>query len=467
VLRIGESMGVFHQYDIRGIFGKELTEKFAYDLGKIILKYTGAKKIVIGYDSRIGNLKLFSALAKSITEQGLDVTHIGLVTRPMLNWIAWKKKFDLGIIITASHNPKEYNGFKFLWKGKPLYYDNGLNDVEELMQKELKFKKSPRTGKIISIDYIDEYVKFLSHHLSGEYRRYIKDHTLKIVADGSNGASGEIIKRFLLLNDITYELLFTHPDGTFYGHNPNPLDPGATIVLSKKVFEFKADFGFILDPDGDRIRFVDDKGTVIDNNYVDCLVIEDVLKKNKRATIVHDIVSRKVLSETITKNAGRNIVSKVGTSNILQNMTGEKAVFGCEVSGHRYFKAMHNQDSGMMMLVQLLNTLCNPKNSSKNFSSLWKKYDKYVDLGELNYNIPEDKGKQKTLDAIAKYYYDNKKKLHIKHIYTIDGISVVTSTYWFNVRLSNTEPMIRFRIEGKEAGVLLKVKKQIEKLIVR
>lgn len=460
-------MSLFHQYDIRGIYGSEINEDFAYRLGKIILHYTKAKRIVIGYDSRIGNLKLFSAFAKAIIEQGIDVMHIGLVSRPMLNWVAWKKRFDLGIIITASHNPKEYNGFKFIWNDKPLCYDNGLDDVERLMDdKSLRFKKSKTVGKIHSVDYIDEYVKFLSAHLSSEYKKFIKDHTLKIIADGSNGATGEIIKRFLFVNDITYELLFTHPDGTFYGHNPNPLDPSAPVVLSDKIKRYKADFGFILDPDGDRIRFVDDKGVVLDNNYVDCLVAEHILKHDKRAKIVHDVISRKVLSDTVKRNGGISIISKVGTSNIIANMVHEKAVFGCEVSGHRYFRLMNNQDSGMMMLVYLLNTLSDKKFSGKRLSSLWKKYDRYKDLGELNYRFNDDKAKHEVLEKVLRYYKDNKKRFGVKKIYSIDGINLVAGNYWFTLRPSNTEPLLRLRIEGKDTKVLLKTKKGLEKFLI-
>ncbi|MGV8087019.1 MAG: hypothetical protein ACP5N1_05285 [Candidatus Woesearchaeota archaeon] len=463
-------MGLFHQYDIRGIYGEELNEDFAYKLGIAILKYTHAKKIVIGYDSRNSNLQLFSAISKAIIEQGLNVTHIGIITRPMLNWIAKTHNYDLGIIITASHNSREYNGFKFLWKGEPLYYDDGLNDVEILIKNAvLKNKKVKKIGKIVSIDYIDEYVKFLSKHLSKDFKKYIKNNTLRIIADSSNGAAGEIIKRFLLVNDITYELLYSHPDGNFPGHDPNPLNAKAPIVLSRKIPEFKADFGFIVDPDADRIRFVDDKGNVVDNNYIDCMIVEFLLKtnkkKNNKSAIVHDLISRKILSETIKKNGGVSVVSKVGTSNIINCMVREKAIFGCEMSGHRYFKIMNNQDSGLMTLVFLLNTICSKFNSSKKLSSLWKKYDTYVDLGEINYTLKDDTIAEKKINAILKYYSINKKKLNVLNIYTIDGVSIVTRNYWFNVRSSNTEPLLRLRIEGKDKNILLDVKKELEKII--
>jgi phosphomannomutase len=286
------------------------------------------------------------------------------------------------------------------------------------------------------------------------------------VADASNGSAGETIKRFFLANDITFELVFADPDGTFYGHNPNPLDPSAMIVLSKKIQEFKADFGFIVDPDADRIRFVDEKGSIVDNNYMDCLVIMDILKDHKRAVIVHDLIARKILSETIDKFHGRNIVSKVGSSNIAQTMFKEKAIFGCEVSGHRFFSNMNNLDSGMMMLVHVLNTLYSTECAGKRLSTLWKRFDKYPDMGELNYKLTEGKDKQAVMDAIQEYFSNNKKKLKVRDIFNLDGVSVIANNYWFNVRPSNTEPLLRLRIEGKDKDTLIKLKGELEKFIL-
>ena len=459
-------MGLFHQYDIRGLYGKELTEDFAYTLGKAFLQYTKAKKIIIGYDSRIGNLSLFSAFAKALTEQGVDVVHAGLITKPMLNWAAWKYKYDLGVYISASHNPKEYNGFKVVWKNELLSYDYGFKEVESILNKGVKFQISKKKGKIVSIDYIDAYVKFLSSHLSKEFRQYIKNHTVKVIADASNGSAGEIIKRFLLENDITYELLFTHPDGTFPGHNPNPLEASATVVLSRKMPEFRADIGFIVDPDADRIRFVDDKGDVVDNNYMDCLIVEDLLKKNKHAAIVHDLIARKILSETITKCDGKDVISKVGVQNLVQNMLKTKATFGSELSGHRIYKIMDNKDSGLMTLVFALNTLYSKERASKKLSTLWKKYDKYPELGELNYKLAEGKDKQVIMDNIQKYFTDNKKKLNVKDINNLDGVSIVTDKYWLTDRASNTEPLLRLRAEGKDKNILAKLKIDLEKFIL-
>ncbi|MGV8151069.1 MAG: phosphomannomutase, partial [Candidatus Woesearchaeota archaeon] len=260
-------MNIFKAYDIRGIYGTELTDEIAEKIGRAVIKFTKAKNIVVGYDSRTSNLKIFSAFARGVIDSGANITHIGIVTKPLLNWISISKKFDLGVIITASHNPKEYNGFNFMWGKRTLHYENGLNEVEKILNE--KFVPSKKKGKITSKDYIDEYVNFLSSKLIKK-----KLNKIKIVGDASNGAAGEILKRFMEKNNINCELLFTEPDGNFPCHNPNPLDDNALIILGRKVVENKADFGFIVDPDADRARFTDEKGNIVDNSYMQSLVIK-------------------------------------------------------------------------------------------------------------------------------------------------------------------------------------------------
>ncbi|HEY9704961.1 MAG TPA: hypothetical protein V6C58_21155, partial [Allocoleopsis sp.] len=176
-------MNIFHEYDIRGVYARELNDDFAYILGRAIVRYCTPKKIIIGYDSRNSSKNLFKQISKSITEEGIDIVDAGLISRPMLNFISWKEKYDLGIMITASHNPKEYNGFKFILNSKPLYYSNGLNDVEILIEKlsKEKFSKAKKLGKIIPIDYIDKYVNFMSKNLSSKFKKFNSKKPLRIV----------------------------------------------------------------------------------------------------------------------------------------------------------------------------------------------------------------------------------------------------------------------------------------------
>ena len=448
-------MSIFKAYDIRGIYGSELTESIAEKIGHAVIKLTKAKNIVVGYDSRLSNLKIFSAFAKGTMDAGANITHIGIVTKPMLNWVSIKHKFDLGVIITASHNPKEYNGFNFMLGKNTLHYGNGLNKVEMMLSDE--FIPAKKRGKIISKDYIDEYVYFLSSKLIKKNLR-----KLKIVGDASNGAAGEILKKFMEKNNIDCELIFTEPDGNFPCHDPNPLNDEAMTMLCRKVITNKADFGFIVDPDADRCRFVDENGNIVDNSYMHALVIKYLLKKHKEGYIVRELTARKIIPDTIKKYGGTDVMSKVGHPYIIDLMNKYKAVYGCEMSGHNFFKDMYNLDSAEMMIITVINMYTS---SGKKLSTLWKPLDKYVYLGELTYKLNNDSDKIIIIDNIKKHFENKKKKYSIKKILEIDGISIIAKNFWFNIRPSNTEQILRFRIEGKKGRELQKIRREVERII--
>jgi phosphomannomutase len=458
-------MSLFKAYDIRGIYGSDLNDEFAYEFAKAVAHFSKPKNIVIGYDSRNSSMKLFLSITKAIIESGCDIIHVGLVSRPMFNWVVTNYGYDIGILITASHNPKEYNGFKLIGKrGKPLYYDNYLIHIEELMKNHLKYKKKKK-GDIISKDYIDEYVKFLSSHLSKDLKKHMQKKTVRLVGDCSNGSSGEIVKRFLEINGFDYELLFSEPDGNFPCHNPNPLDNSASIVLCNTVLKNKADLGFILDPDADRIRFVDEKGQLLDNNFSACVVAKNLLLHDKKKIIVHDLVSRIVLGETIRRNKGKEVISRVGFAFMNENMRKHDAIFGAEVSGHYSFRALYYLDGGLMMLVQMLNALYAKNNRGKRLSTLVKPLNKYFSCGEINYPLKDHVEKERVLKMVLDYFKSNRKKFFVKKISVLDGISVIMKDSWLNLRASNTEPLLRLRAESKNRNALEKIRKQVEKLI--
>lgn len=450
-------MSIFKAYDIRGIYGSELTEDVAEKIGYALIRFTKAKNIVVGYDSRTSNLKVFSAFARGVINSGANITHIGIVTKPLLNWVSIKHGFDLGVIITASHNPKEYNGFNVMWGKRTLHYENGFNKIEGMMNE--KFTPSKKKGKIISKDYIDEYVKFLSSKLLKK-----KLGKLRIVGDASNGSAGEILKRLLEKNNIDGEIIFSEPDGNFPCHNPNPLDDNALAVLRRKVVENKADLGFIVDPDADRARFVDEKGNIVDNSYMQSLVIKYLLKKHKKSHVIRELTARKIVPDTIKKNGGKDIMSRVGHPYVIDLMTKYKAVYGCEMSGHNFFKEMYNLDSGELMMINVLNMYMSQK---KKISTLVKPLDKYVYLGELTYKLKYDSDKVILIDKVRDLFSKKKKKYSIKKIMEIDGVSVIAKDFWFNVRPSNTEPILRFRLEGKERKKVEKIKKEVEKILIK
>jgi len=233
-------------------------------------------------------------------------------------------------------------------------------------------------------------------------------------------------------------------------------------MLCRKVITNKADFGFIVDPDADRCRFVDENGNIVDNSYMHALVIKYLLKKHKEGYIVRELTARKIIPDTIKKYGGTDVMSKVGHPYIIDLMNKYKAVYGCEMSGHNFFKDMYNLDSAEMMIITVINMYTS---SGKKLSTLWKPLDKYVYLGELTYKLNNDSDKIIIIDNIKKHFENKKKKYSIKKILEIDGISIIAKNFWFNIRPSNTEQILRFRIEGKKGRELQKIRREVERII--
>ncbi|GIU69643.1 MAG: phosphomannomutase [Candidatus Woesearchaeota archaeon] len=412
-------MSIFRAYDIRGIYGKELTDDIAEKIGYAIIHFTRAKNVVVGYDSRLSSINIFSAFSRGVINSGANIINIGLVTKPMLNWVSIKEGYDLGVMITASHNPKEYNGFNFMRGRNTLHYLNGLNDVEKLMNK--KFTETKNKGKIINMDYTDEYVDFLSSKITAKNLSKIK-----VIGDASNGTAGQILKKLFKKNKIKGEILFSEPDGRFPNHDTNTMVDSAFSHLIKKVVSEKADFGFMVDPDSDRARFVDEKGNIIDNSYIQSLIIKYLInkekskeindkkkyniRKGKKIYIVRELTSRRIVSETIIENGGVDIISKIGHPYIIDMMNKYDAIYGCESSGHNFFNDIYNLDSGEMMFIKVLNMY---SDSDKKLSEMILPLEKYVSLGEIVYSVKNYKKTtidySKIIEKIEKYFSERKK----------------------------------------------------------
>ncbi|MEM4710520.1 MAG: phosphomannomutase/phosphoglucomutase [Candidatus Woesearchaeota archaeon] len=455
-------MSIFKAYDIRGIYGRELTDVIAEKIGFALIKYTKTKNIVVGYDSRNSSINLLNAFSKGAVKAGAKITNIGLVSKPMLNWVAIRFRYDLGVMITASHNPKEYNGFNFMKGRNVLHYNNGLKEIEKIVNRlnfdNLKNKdknlKKDLEKKVIKKNYLNQYIAFLSKKIN---RNNLKK--LKVVGDASNGGDGKILELLMKKNNINCKLIFTEPNGDFPNHDPNPLKDEAFGALRKKVLENKADFGFMVDPDADRVRFVDEKGNILDNSYVQALIIRYLLQKHKKSFIVREITSRIIVSETIKSFNGTEIISKVGHPNIIDNMNKHKAIYGCESSGHNFFRDFYNLDSGIFMIITFINMYLS---QNKKVSELINELKKYNFL-EKNYNIEKDY--KKILHLIKKHFLLNKKKYEIKEINNIDGLTIISKNFWFNIRSSNTEPLMRFKIESESLFILKKITYHIENII--
>jgi phosphomannomutase len=437
--------GIYKAYDIRGIYGKELTESVAESIGRAFIVFTGAKKVVVGRDMRPHSVPLFKALAKGMTEQGADVIDIGLCSTPMSYHANGKLGADGSIMITASHNTKEWNGFKLCRaQAVPISGANGIADIERLAT-EGKFPASSRKGSISTHDIAKEYASFL--------RSYAKlgGKKLKIVVDYANAMGSYEIAGIEDLFEIIP--LYKELDGNFPNHEANPLHTSTLDALRKKVVETGAAFGAGFDGDADRCGFIDDKGEIIPMDIFTALIAQDILSEaSGTATILYDLRSSWAVKECIKENGGRPIMSRVGHAFIKAQMRETNAVFAGELSGHYYFKENFVAESQGLALLKLANLLV--KRNAK-VSDLVKPLQRYFQSGEINSKVSNV---APILEAIKDKYADG-------HMFELDGISVEYSDWWFNVRASNTEPLIRLNVEAKDKATMESKRDALLKLI--
>ena len=438
--------GIFKAYDIRGVYPEQLNETLAEKIGRAFVVHTGARKVVVGRDMRPHSKPLFDALAKGLTEQGADVIDLGLCSTPMNYHANGFLGADGGIMITASHNPGEWNGFKLCRaQAVPISGATGIADIEALVQADT-WPAAAAPGKISSFDIAPEYAKFLRGHAK-------TDRKLKVVVDYANAMGSYEIRGIEDLFDIIP--LYKELDGTFPNHEANPLHTQTLDVLRKKVVESGADFGAGFDGDADRCGFVDDKGQIIPMDMFTALIAQDILsdKAAKPVTILYDLRSSKAVPECIEANGGRAVMSRVGHAFIKAQMRQEGAVFAGELSGHYYFRENYVAESQGLAMIKLANLLCK---SGKKVSELVEPLrNKYVQSGEINSKVADV---QKILQLLREKYADG-------HMFELDGISVEYSDWWFNVRASNTEPLLRLIVEAHTRELMEKKRDELLSLI--
>lgn len=423
--------GIFKAYDIRGIYPAELNEKMAENIGRAFVKFLGAKKVVVGRDMRPHSKPLFEALAKGLTESGADVIDIGMCSTPMSYHANGKLHADGSIMITASHNPAEYNGFKLCREQAiPISGATGIADIEKIAMSG-DFVTAAKKGTISTYDIAPEYTKFLRSHAK-------MDRKLKIVVDYANSMgsfeSAGIEDFFEIIP------LFKELDGTFPNHEANPLHLATLDTIRKKVVETGADFGAAFDGDADRCGFIDDKGEIIPMDLFTALIAQDILSDGP-ATILYDLRSSWAVKECIEQNGGKPIMSRVGHAFIKAQMREYDAVFAGELSGHYYFKENFTTESQGLALIKLANLVCK---KNKKVSELVAPLRKYFASGEINSKVADVKS---ILSNIKSKYADGR-------MFELDGISVEYSNWWFNVRSSNTEPLLRLIVEAKDKATM-------------
>ena len=433
--------GIFKAYDIRGIYGTELDEDLAERIGRAFVVFTGAKKVVVGRDMRPHSVPLFQALAKGMTEQGADVIDIGLCSTPMSYHANGKLGADGSIMITASHNTAEWNGFKLCRKQAiPISGATGIADVEALAMAN-EFQPAAKKGSVSQYDISKEYASFLRSHAKLGGRK------LKIVVDYANSMGSYEIAGIEDLFEIVP--MYKELDGTFPNHEANPLHTSTLDALRKKVVEVGAVFGAGFDGDADRCGFIDDKGEIIPMDLFTALIAQDILSTSSGTqTILYDLRSSWAVKECIQENGGRAIMSRVGHAFIKAQMRETGAVFAGELSGHYYFKENFVAESQGLALIKLANLIVA---KGAKVSDLVKPLKRYFQSGEINSKVADV---SKVLESIKDKYADG-------HMFELDGISVEYSDWWFNVRASNTEPLTRLNLEARTQALMEKKRDEV------
>lgn len=446
---------IFREYDIRGVVGEHFDENFAYTLGRAyasmhfsILK-NKSPTIAIGQDARLSCKKLVDALARGLKDSGFNVKLLGLVTSPMTYFATFHyKDIDGGIMVTGSHNPPEYNGFKIAIGKNTIYGADILNLLKII--KEEKFIQG--SGKIESFDIFPDYIE--------RYKKEFGDLSgLKVVLDCGNGAAGIVVKKLYEACGATPTILFEKPDGTFPNHHPDPTVEKNLVDLKREVLKQKAHIGIGFDGDADRIGVVDENGRMILGDELMILISRDIIAGKPGSKIVGDVKCSHRLYDDIKKHGGKPVMWKTGHSLIKQKIKEENAPFGGELSGHIFFNDRnYGYDDAPYAGLRVIEIL---KKTGKPFSQLLNDLPEAYFTPEIRIDTTEEK-KYSIVEAIKKKYEKTKNA----EVITLDGIRVQFEDSWFLARASNTQPVIVLRFEATTKARLTSLKEEIENIVI-
>ncbi len=433
---------IFKAYDVRGIYPAELDEESAYQVGRAFVKYSGAKRVAVGYDARLSGPVLFKALCEGIVSQGADIYDIGQVPTEGLYFAVGSYDFDAGIMITASHNPKEYNGFKMMTKkGDDIIWVRGV-DLLPTSEENIFQEKSSGTifKKDIWQDYIEHMIKF-----KGSIKPF------KIVVDASNGVIGNAILK--LKNVLPVEIIELNfaPDGNFPAHSPNPLEKDASNQIQEAIKQNGADFGFMFDGDADRIFLVDENGQLINGDITLLLLAKYFLQKNPGMGIAYNAICSRAVPKFVKQWGGVPIRTQVGFVNVREGLIKNNGIMGGEVSCHYCFKDYFYMDSGIIAFLTLLNIL---SEDERKVSQILKEISPYV-KAEMNFKTSD---KEEVLERIKENYADGAQDF-------LDGVTIEYQDWWFNVRPSNTEPLLRLTIEADNQELLDEKREELSRFL--
>jgi phosphomannomutase len=438
--------GIFKAYDIRGIYPDQIDEEVAGRIGRAFVTFLGEERIVVGRDMRLSSPGLSRAFIEGARSQGADVVDIGLCSTDMIYFASGV--LDLpGAMFTASHNPKEYNGLKICRRrAAPISEDTGIADIRDLVLAG-DFPAVTRRGELEERNMLDEYV---SHVLGFVDVSTIKP--LKIVVDAGNGMAGMLIPATFARLPVQLVPYCFELDGSFPHHQPSPIEPQNIKLLQDWVVENRADLGMAFDGDADRVFLVDDRGEPVSASITTALVASRILETHPGEKVIYNCVNSWIVPETIREFGGIPIRERVGHSFIKQTMAETEAIFAGEHSGHYYFRDNYRADSGLIAAMIVLEII---SMQDKPLSEVLAPFKKYYDSGEINSRVEDIPGKlQEIVDAYNAARIDH-----------MDGLSVEFSDWWFNVRPSNTEPLLRLNLEAVSKELMEEKRDEVLSLI--
>ncbi|WP_405742418.1 phosphomannomutase/phosphoglucomutase [Streptomyces sp. NBC_01525] len=436
-------------YDVRGVVPDQWDESLAELFGAAFVEVTDADALVIGYDMRPSSPGLAQAFARGAAARGADVTHIGLCSTDELYFASGALGLP-GAMFTASHNPARYNGIKMCRAGAaPVGQDTGLADIRALVERwmtEGAPQPAATPGTVGERDVLGEYAAHLRSLVDLSAIR-----PLKVVVDAGNGMGGHTVPTVFAGLPLEVDALYFELDGSFPNHEANPLDPKNIVDLQARVRATGADLGLAFDGDADRCFVVDENGDPVSPSAITALVAARELAKHPGGTVIHNCITSWSVPEVVEENGGTAVRTRVGHSFIKEQMAKTGAIFGGEHSAHYYFRDFWNADTGMLAALHVLAAL---GGQDRPLSQLVAAYDRYAASGEINSTVADQAGRL----AAIKTAYEDRDGITLDEL---DGLTVTAADWWFNLRASNTEPLLRLNVEARDAGTAAQVRDEV------
>jgi phosphomannomutase len=433
--------GIFKAYDVRGLYPSEINESAAHDIGGAFVTYLKAKRIGVSRDMRVSSPALADAFIEGARRQGADVVDYGMMATDMLYFAVVRDGLDGGAQITASHNPKQYNGIKMVREQAfPLSGDAGINDIRDMVVSKSLPPAAAKFGTLTQQHVLQDY--------AAKIQTFVDPSIIKpfnVVLDAGSGMAGLVAPElFKHLPTKTTRLCF-QVDGTFPNHEANPLIDENRKDITERVLADKADIGIAWDGDADRCFFIDGDGEFVAGDFVTALLAEAFLIKQPGQKVVYDVRASYAVKDTVAKYQGTALMNRVGHAFFKRRMREDDAVFGGEVTGHYYFRDFYYADNGFIPALLILELM---SRKGQTLAQLLKPLrERYFITGEINTRMPDIAQVQAKVDGLAKKYADG-------NVYLLDGVSVEYPDWHFNVRASNTEPLIRLNLEGVTQDIM-------------